>query len=476
MRSDAELLLSYIRDHSDGAFTELVKRHIDLVYSAAWREARGNASAAEDITQAVFVELARQAARVSRHPALAGWLYTCVRHISANLRRAEERRHRRELEAASMNEIVSTDSPEAAWRQLQPVLDDAMHELSETDRTAVVLRFFEERSLREVGLALDLNENAARMRVERALGKLRALLAKRGVTSTAAGLTAALGVGAVSSAPSGLAATVAAGALAATAAATTSTTVTLLKLMTLTKIKLGLLSAVVVAGLTTPLVLQHQSQARLREENAGLRQQLEQMTHVSAENERLSNLVAQAERPQTLSSQQLSELLRLRGEVGGLRRQLTQATNAPVRLRQANPMAEPQTDEAIELQRQAAMGRAKMSYAKDWVLAFHLFAVDHAGQYPTNFDQAEHLLPEAARGQTNLTTADFELLYQGPFDALTNPAKTIVMRERQAHQSSLDGRWAKTYGFADGHSELHVEPDNNFEPWENAHLPSSPGQ
>src|SRR5262245_52150344 len=152
MPTDAELLRSYAQDRSEKAFTDLVQRHIHLVHSAALREADGCASMAEDITQAVFAELARKAARLIRHPALAGWLYTCVRRMTANVRRAENRRQRRELEAQTMNEPCELSDP--VWRQVQPVLDDAMHELSETDRVVVVLRFFEERSLKEVDLRL----------------------------------------------------------------------------------------------------------------------------------------------------------------------------------------------------------------------------------------------------------------------------------------------------------------------------------
>src|SRR5947199_8048325 len=217
MATDTDLLRSYARDRSESAFTELVQRHINLVHSAALREAHGDASMAEDVTQAVFAELARKASSLFRHPALAGWLYTCVRRMTANVRRAEDRRQRREQEAQTMNEPLTSDPSESIWRQVKPVLDDVMHELGETDRTAVVLRFFEERSLKEVGLALGLNENAARMRVDRALEKLRDLLAKRGITSTAAGIATAIAAGAVVSAPTALTASVVTGALAATA-------------------------------------------------------------------------------------------------------------------------------------------------------------------------------------------------------------------------------------------------------------------
>src|SRR5438034_3048126 len=293
MATDTDLLRSYARDRSESAFTELVQRHINLVHSAALREAHGDASMAEDVTQAVFAELARKASSLFRHPALAGWLYTCVRQMAANVRRAEDRRQRRQQEAQTMNELLISDPSEAVWRQVQPVLDDAMHELSEVDRTAVVLRFFEERSLKEVGLALGLNENAARMRVDRALGKLQSLLAKRGVTSTASGLAVAISVGAVVSAPASLAATVASSALLA-GASTAATTLTTLKLMTMTKLKLGVIGSVAIASVATPLVMQHQARVTLREENQSLRRRVAQLAQLSAENERLSKQVARA--------------------------------------------------------------------------------------------------------------------------------------------------------------------------------------
>jgi RNA polymerase sigma factor (sigma-70 family) len=313
MVTDVDLLRSYAEEHSESAFAELVRRHIDLVYSAALREANGNVSLAEDISQAVFAELARKAQRLVRHPALAGWLYTCVRQMTANVRRADDRRQRREWEAQTMNDLLSSDSSDAAWRQIRPVLDDAMHELNEADRAAVVLRFFEERSLKEVGQALGLTENAAHMRVDRALDKLRALLARRGITSTASGLAATLAVGAVLSAPEGLAATVGAGALA-TSVTAGSAGITFLKFMSMTKLKLGLISALIVAGLATPLLLQHQAQARLRDENAALREQLGRLAQSESvnENDRPASAADPAEANAT------SELMKLRAQIARL--------------------------------------------------------------------------------------------------------------------------------------------------------------
>src|SRR2546430_9869521 len=134
MATDAELVQAYAQNHSESAFTELVQRHIDLVYSAALREARGDASLAEDITQTVFVELAKKASKLIKHPALAGWLYTCVRRMAANLRRSEDRRQGREQEAQIMKEFLFSHPSDSLWRQIPPLLHDAKHRPSEKER------------------------------------------------------------------------------------------------------------------------------------------------------------------------------------------------------------------------------------------------------------------------------------------------------------------------------------------------------
>lgn len=215
---NSELLRRYVADRSESAFATLVERHLDLVYSAALRQVSGDAHAAQDVTQAVFCDLARQAPRLTRHPSLTGWLYTSTRYLAAKARRTEQRRRAREQQAHAMNQLLQTGNPDPAWQELRPVLDDAMHELNAADREAVLLRYFEKRPLAEIGARLGLTENAARMRVERAVDKLRAVLAKRGVTSAAAALAASLAQHTVGAAPAGLAAQVTRGALTAGAA------------------------------------------------------------------------------------------------------------------------------------------------------------------------------------------------------------------------------------------------------------------
>lgn len=209
MNDDAALLRRYADEKSEAAFTELVRRHLDLVYSAALRRLHGDAHRAADVAQQVFATLARDAKKLSGHTVLTAWLYTATRNAAIDFIRAEQRRHVREQEALTMETLFAA-TPDAEWEKLRPVLDEVMDELSDADRTAVLLRFFEKRAFAEIGTALHLSEDAARMRVDRALEKLRALLGRRGVTSTSAALTAVLANQVVTAAPAGLAGTISA--------------------------------------------------------------------------------------------------------------------------------------------------------------------------------------------------------------------------------------------------------------------------
>lgn len=313
MSSDSELLTRYRESRCEAAFTELVRRYIDFVYSAARRQIGGDAHLANDVTQRVFIEFGEKARLLNPGTVLTGWLYTATRFAAAKAVRAEHRWRVREEKAMEMFSEDSSREPQ--WEDLRPVLDSAMHELNERDRDAVLLRYFEGKPLAEVGSKLGLSEDAARMRVARALEKLRQLLARHGVSSSTAALAGLLTQQTVSAAPAGLAATVAGSALAGAAPATN--TAALLTIMT-TKSKIALLS-VAVAAIATPLALQHQSATRLRHEVEGLRTQNEQLAVVHAENRRLSNLLAEASRGVAPTAETSSELLKLRGEVARLR-------------------------------------------------------------------------------------------------------------------------------------------------------------
>jgi RNA polymerase sigma factor (sigma-70 family) len=313
--NDAELLQLYVSKHSEEAFAEIVRKHLNLVYGTALREMAGDTTSAEDICQSVFLELAKKAPSLRRHPALAGWLYSCVRYTAANLRRTEARRHRREKQAQIMSEILQPGTNEAHWEEVKPALDNAMHELNEIDRAAVVLRFFEQRTIEQVGLALGLNKSAAHMRIDRALDKLRKLLSKRGVTSTSTALPTALAVGAVIVAPENLANAITANILAKGVSG--SSTAMAIKFMTLTKSKLALTGILISAGIAMPMLLQYRTQLRLERENRALRAQVLSEASLAGENWRLSDQVSPLPIQVTrlpLSESEHSELLPLRGK------------------------------------------------------------------------------------------------------------------------------------------------------------------
>ncbi len=218
-----------------------------------------------------------------------------------------------------MNTPDSSAEADPLWEEVKPVLDDAMHGLDDKDRNAVVLRFYESQSLREVGVALGLSENAARMRVGRALTKLRNLLAQRGVSSSTSGLAKALGVSATFSAPAGMAATVATKALAATACVTTTTT-TLATIMSMTKVKIGLAATVVTAGLGVT-ALQESRVRELSKENAELQTKVTELSPLRAEIERLKGEKTGSAPAEEFQKERLESEL----EIASLRGRLTMA-------------------------------------------------------------------------------------------------------------------------------------------------------
>src|SRR5947207_2559105 len=235
MNDDAQLLRIYAEEGSENAFNKLLARHIDLVYSAALRQVAGDAHLAQDVTQMVFADLARKARSLPRQAVLAGWLYQATRYAASKAVRSERRRVNREREAVAMHQPSTGTEPD--WDQLSPALDDAMSRLTDKDRDAVLLRYFERKDLRAVSGALGLSEEAARKRVARALERLRRYLTGRGVTLSATALSTALTGSAVQSAPAALAGTISAAAIMGTAAAATGSTFNLINLMSMTKLK-----------------------------------------------------------------------------------------------------------------------------------------------------------------------------------------------------------------------------------------------
>jgi RNA polymerase sigma factor (sigma-70 family) len=471
VNDDFQLLRRYAEDGSESAFEQLVSRHIDLVYSAALRQVAGDTHLAQDVAQTVFADVARKAHTLSRHLVFTGWLYQATRYAAAKAVRSERRRTNREREAVAMQELSA--ATENTWEQLGPVLDEAMSRLSTKDRNAILLRYFERKDLRAVGDTLGTSEEAARKRVTRALEKLRDCLTRRGIRFSAAALAAGLTAGAVQSAPAGFAGAVTAASLAGAATAGTGLTFTFLKLMSMTKLKVGVVTVAVITGVATPLALQQQSIKKLRTENRALHEQDRLVDQLRADNEQIGK--RQADELARLRLE-VAELLKLRAEVARLRSERQDAnrfTAENARLKQdlanlANAAIKP------EAERLKQEGIDRLNFAKQWMLAFHLYADDHQGHLPQQFSdvQGYNALASSIEG---LSPSDFEITYRGKLDDLKEPSRIIVIRERGT-RLGLNGKINKAYGFADGHSEIHAASDGNFEPWEREHMAAGAAQ
>jgi len=248
--TDMELLARYTQQGAEDAFAQLVRRHINLVYSAAVRQVR-SPQLAEEVTQSAFIDLARNAARLKHHTILSAWLYQVTRRTAIDVVRREASRQLREQIATELNSMNATA---ADWTRIEPLLDEAMHALNDTDRAAVLLRYFENKSLREVGAALGTSENAAQKRLSRAVERLREFFAKRGVT-VGASVVAVISANAIQASPASLAQFVSFGAIAEGATANVSALTVIkgpLRLMASKKMKFSIVALLLalLAGLT----------------------------------------------------------------------------------------------------------------------------------------------------------------------------------------------------------------------------------
>ncbi|MGB7769121.1 MAG: sigma-70 family RNA polymerase sigma factor [Verrucomicrobiia bacterium] len=321
MTSDLDLLNQFARENSQAAFSEIVRRHLDLVYSAALRQVHSS-QLAEDIAQSVFTDLARNVGKMGSTgvppvSSLTPWLYAVTRRTAIDAIRKESRRQLREQIAVEMNTMNATTND---WTQIEPLLDEAMAALDETDRSAVLLRFFENKSLREIGEALGASEDAAQKRVSRAVERLREFFSKRNVTIGASGLAVLVSANAVQAAPVGLATTISAAAVLAGTAVHTSTLIAATKTIAMTTIQKTIIGAMLAAAIGTGIFEAHQN-SKLQNQIQTLQQQqaplAEQIRQLQQERDDATNQLATlaVENKRLQSSQNTTELLKLRGEV-----------------------------------------------------------------------------------------------------------------------------------------------------------------
>lgn len=279
MNDDTTLLRLYADRRDETAFRELVSRHVDLVYAAALRRTHGDHHLAREVAQDVFSALSCHAHSLCTHPALAAWLHTSTRNAASKRMTSDRRRLERETVAHA---LAAAEEPSPNWEQVRPQLDAAIDQLPEPDRTAIVLRFLQQRPFAAIGATLRVSEDAARMRTERALDKLRLALTRRGISSTAAALGTLVASQPLVFAPAGLAGQFAAHALTTTGASTAT-----LSFFTAMNVKIAIIAAACAiaaffagtrVGHATPaptvdraeLARQEQSLATLRNDNQRL--------------------------------------------------------------------------------------------------------------------------------------------------------------------------------------------------------------
>lgn len=460
MTDSQRLIQDYARTGSEAAFRELLTGYADLVYSTAVRLVGNNTDLAKDVTQTVFVDLARKARKLPLNLMLGGWLHRHTIFVAATVMRGERRRQLRERQAAEMN--AQQDHTAANLSQFAPMLDEAINQLGEEDRRAILLRFFEQQDLRSVGEALGSSEEAARKRIDRALDKLQGLLKRQGVALSAVALGTVLCTQAVTASPAGLVSSLTGPALAAGAVGSGLMSA-LLNLNSMAKLKLGVGAALVVGALMTPLIMQRQSLNETHQENQSLHREVNRLSQLEADNRPLSNLVPN-EPTQSLSAGQFSELLRLRGEVGQLRNQKREYEKA---------LAALEPDAIItRSNRDAEVLNIKKAFAQDIAISVVVFWAHHGQRMPASLEEATSyalLKPEIQTpAQTNGITLDqFELLGTEVHPA-SDKVLSLIIREKQP-VLEYDGTWVRVYVNSASAAEVATSTNGDFTTWEEDH-------
>jgi RNA polymerase sigma factor (sigma-70 family) len=455
MSDDRQLLTRFADDGSEAAFGELVARHVALVYSAALRQTGGDTHLAQDIAQLVFTDLARKARALSENVLLPGWLHRATIFAARQILRGERRRRAREQEALTMNAIQS-EAGNNDWNQIRPLLDEALERLNKADRDALLLRFFEQQSLAEVGARLGSNEDAARKRVNRALEKLRAILAGHGVTATADALSTAISTNAIQAVPAGLATAL---TKASFGAAGTGVHFSWLKMWGTNQIKFAV-CVLFVAGLASFLVFQRQHAFNLRAENesSATQQPLPQSPARSAAFSINPPAIAGAGFTAMAASNEPADLP---GEVEVLSDNGTGAAKSGAK-DQPLPTAQRGGRVIRESQVMNQVSQACINYA-----------MDHQLLFPTSLDQAAPYLT------TDLTMDEVKsncvIAFQGSMADITYPERTVVVMGKESWQG-LDGQWMKAYGFANGKGGVCFREQNDFSVFESRHTIPPPNQ
>ena len=457
--SDQELLRAFVRERSEDAFRQMVNRHLNLVFATA-RRILGDPQLAEEVAQGVFLLLARKAGEIGDQRPLAGWLYHTARHHALNASRAEGRRRQREQTAAAMQTNETTPEPE--W--IAAELEGALEELPAEDRDALVLRFLDNRQLREVGVELGISEEAARKRVSRALDKLRGIFGKRGVALSTGLLTTALAAQAGAAAPAGLGASIVASALtgltaaSATAITATQTTTTLMNLFNL-KTTAAILGAAAVTG-TATYVVQEREADRLRADYQTLNE-----THgkLAVEQQEARELIQLRDKQIERLRRDIADLPRLRGEVDRLNRELAQlsadkavleqdlsALRLSARTSPESAAAEPVKPGPLSDEDVFARAKAEMSTIGAAIAQHQL---EKGARLPSGLGRLESYIPEEIRGPHGDLAQKYVMFHYPEIDLSELPGEAVIITERDPRKGS-SGRYFQAYYLADGSVEV----------------------
>ncbi len=471
MNEDTPLLEKFCRAGDAEAFAELVRRYVHLVWGTAFR-VLSDGDLARDIAQIVFADLAKKAKQLPPKTILAGWLHRAAFYEASRARRNNSRRLDREKNAMEIQSLDSSSTDKEQLERLLPVLDQAIGNLPEPDRQALLLRFFRRKSLAEIGAVLGISEDATQKRLARALERLRGYFRKRGVETSTVLLSAALGAAGSQVAPSVLAAAIATGSFAAaTAVASLGTTPFLSLPSALTVMKSPfVVTALVAITAGAPLWLQQQHLAPAREENHLLAAQ-------AAELPRWRELNAQLDLQEQLNDELASlqndhnELVRLQGEAAALNaEQLREKLAWNKRLQAARASlaaAQSATDRIEETIKFEAVRAKRINDLKQLGMAARIFAKDNQEKFPATFNEITNILPQADQ-----FAELYEYVQHGRPISESEP-QMLIFREKQPRRRP-DGKWARGYALADGSVQERTSDTANFDDWEKPFIAPPP--
>jgi RNA polymerase sigma factor (sigma-70 family) len=413
---DMDLVRRFVRDHSDAAFAELVRRHLNLVYSVA-RRCTGNDEDAQDLAQAVFIILARKSAGLSPKTLLPGWLYETTRFTAARLLRANARRRAREQEAYMQSTLNQTDTADV-WERLAPHLENAMSHLAAGDRALLVLRFYQNKTGPEAAALLCIRENTLHKRVARALGKLRMFFTKQGVTLSGEAIADAISANSLQMAPAGLAAAVTAAAKGATASTSilslaqgTGKTMAGIKLKIATVCALGLVGVVTIVGSLSI----HQPQAPARAATLG---EIRQLFTLATNRPARCEIEADIETitPPYTKAQVEAALLDIKKFMHDANARLTPQKELEWEFAQSNAIVQAHSGKRIEHVREWFSGNYSRLDVNDEGAEVENFVKTHPGEYRNTFVSIPHSPFSPYSSYTiNRELRDFELFKNDQF-------------------------------------------------------------